>query len=269
MEHIFTPSKPIKDVRGLANGLIPTDAPLLREAFDRPSDDLLIFEDFRGGFSCGEIAGATGATTGEIGSHPWRMTVVDGGGDDGHSLFVTDVAELYILTNDADNDENAIQYCYEPLTGNGRWACEARIKVNTAATCALFFGFHNYKAAGTIAQTAGLGGSASGFHMVDGAAAVDIIASSDNGTPTTTDTGTNLADDTYVTLSLFHDNKNGTKFYVNGTLAATHTPSQTDLGTTDAAPTIAFANASAAASNCSVDYMAFWVEDAPGFSGNA
>lgn len=268
MERIFTPSKPIKDVRGLANGLIPTSAPLLREAFDRPSGDLLIFEDFRNGFSCGEIDGATGATTGEIGSHPWRMTVVDGDGDDDHALYVTDLGELRVLVNNKDNDECAIQWCYEPLTGHGRWACEAKLKLDVAATAALFFGFHNYKAAGTIAQTSGLGGAVSGFHMANGVAAVDIVATSDNGTSTTTDTGTDFADDTYVTLSLFHDNKDGTKFYVNGTLAATHTPSQAELGTGDAAPTLAVASATGAVTNCLVDYMAFWVEDAPGLDSN-
>jgi hypothetical protein len=269
MERIFTPTKPVKDARGLANGLIPSEAPLLRAAFDRPADDLHVLEDFRYGFSCGEIAGATGATTGEIGSHPWRMTVTDGANDDGHALFVTDVAELYILTNDADNDENAIQFCYEPLTGSGKWACEARLKISDVDKSAFFFGFHNYKAAGTIAQTAALGASVSGFGVADGATGLSIIASSDNGTLTQTDTGTDVADDTYVTLSLFHDNVNGTKFYVDGALAVTHTPGTTDLGTTDAAPTIALANSAAQANNMSVDYMAFWVEDAPGYAGNA
>lgn len=268
MERFFRGLKPIKDVRGLRTGNIPTEAPLLREAFDVPADGLYIYEDFRYGFSAREIDGTSGATTDPIASAPWRATFVDTDGDNAHVLLVNDSGQLQCVTNNNASDENAIQWCYEPVTGHVTWACEAKLKVDVAATCRLFFGFHNYKSGGTIAQTAGLGGSVSGFHVADGSASTAIVASSDNGTSTTTSlsgtTGGSLTNDTFVTLSLYHDNKDGTKFYVDGVLAATHTPSETDLGTTDAAPTLAIANTSGATSTATVEYMAFYCDDAQG-----
>ena len=257
----------VPGTRGLANGLVPSTGPTLRKAFSTPDPDFYVFEDFRYGFSFQEIAGTAGQTTDPINAAPWRMFSVDGGGDNAHTCLLLDnqtTAQLYTATNDADNDENAFQYAYEPLTGDGRWAAEAKLKVNDADTCALFFGFHNYKAAGTIAQTAALGGAVSGFHVADGASSVAIVATSDNGTKTDTSlsgtTGGSLADDTFVTLSLYHDSINGTKFYVNGALAATHTAGQSTLGGLYAAPTLCLANASAAASNMTVEHMGFWIE---------
>lgn len=255
--------KPISDVRGLANGLTISGEPKLREAFPSiPATDFRVYEDFRYGFSIREDPAAGDP----IACHPWRLTVVDGGTDNAHGLQMVDSktdAQLYIATNDADNDENAIQYSYEPLTGGKKFAAEAKLKVNDISTAALFFGFHNFKAAGTIAQTAALGGVASGFHVPDGASAVILKASSDNGTLTQTDldgtTGGTMTDDTFVTLSLFN-NGDTTKFYVDGALAATHTFAESAVGSLTAAPTLCLANASAAASNMTVAYMGFWVE---------
>ena len=248
---------------GLANGIVPSTAPLLANVFSQPDDELYLYEDFRYGFECQEIAGAGGNTVDPINTAAWRLFAVDAGGDNGHTMLLVDndtSAALYTATNDADNDENAIQLSYEPLTGNNEWACEAKLKVNSAATCALFFGWHNFKAAGTIAQTAGLGGAVSGFHIADGASSTAIVATSDNGTSTTTSTGVSLADDTDITLGLHHTSTGGTKFYVNGALKATHTAAQSTLAGLYAAPTIALANASAAASNMTVEYMAFYAK---------
>lgn len=255
--------KPISDVRGLANGLTISGEPKLREAFPSiPATDFRVYEDFRYGFSVREDS----AGGDPIACHPWRLAVFDGDNDNGHSLSMKDNAtdaQLYIVTNDKDNDENAIQYSYEPLGGGKKFAAEAKLKVNDVGTAALFFGFHNFKAAGTIAQTAVLGGAVSGFHIPDGATAEVLKASSDNGTLTQTDldgtTGGTMTDDTYVTLSLFN-NGDTTKFYVDGALAATHTFAQSDLTGLTAAPTICIANASGVASNMTVDYMGFWVE---------
>ena len=255
--------KPVSDVRGLANGLTISGEPLLREAFPSiPATDFRVYEDFRYGFSVREDS----AGGDPVACHPWRLAVLDGDNDNAHSLSLKDNAtdaQLYIVTNNKDNDENAIQYSYEPLTGGKKFGAEVKLKVSDISASALFFGFHNFKAAGTIAQTAVLGGVASGFHVPDGATGVILKASSDNGTLTQTDldgtTGGTMTDDTFVTLSLFN-NGDTTKFYVDGTLAATHTFAQTNVGTLTASPTIALATSGAAATNMTVAYMGFWVE---------
>lgn len=66
-----------------------------------------------------------------------------------------------------------------------------------------------------------------GFQVDDGNASI-ICKSEKNSTESSTDSGVDLADDTYVTVGFYWDGSSTAKFFVNDALVATHTSNNPD-----------------------------------------
>ena len=96
------------------------------------------------------------------------------------------------------------------------------------------------------------------FRVIDGDASI-LCYTEKNGTATSTDSGVDLADDTYVKLEILVEGTSTVKFYINGGLVATHTTNIPD----DENLTIGVASVSGSATGTratSLDYVGCWQE---------
>lgn len=134
----------------------------------------------------------------------------------------------YALTSQATtNDDGAsiqtVQESWKLEDGKRLWF-EAKVKVSDADDMDAFVGMSvnfttNPEAALTAADRVG-------FQINDGAASI-LAKTEKNGTETSTDTGADAADATYVKLGFYFDGYN-VHFYVNRFYVATHTANVPD-----------------------------------------
>ena len=218
---------------------------------------IVFFDDFLAGGFVKDLAlssesdpGAKFSAVADCGE--WLCTIVDGGGDDGHAIACADDAVggwLAITTDDADNDSIEMQLNGESfqLATNKKTIFEVRMK---GADVSEFDWFVGLAITDTTTMTAS--SDRIGFECPDSTGDIDAISEKD-GSQTTTDSGKDLADNTFVVLRFEADGTDTVRYYVDGSLVATHT---TTIPEDEAlTPTICIRNDGAAANTMTLDYI--------------
>lgn len=181
----------------------------------------------------------------------WLVTVTDTDGDDTYNVACADnaVGGWLVITNSnnaADKIEMQINGEAFQAEAGKTLTFRTRIKLADADKQDWFIGL-------AITDTDIIGGVAEriGFECPDATADIDAVTEA-GSTQTTTDTGVNLADDTFVELGFDVLGTGQVKFYVNGMLKATHT---TNITTDILTPSLFVANSDAALDTMTIDYI--------------
>jgi uncharacterized protein YcnI len=218
---------------------------------------IIFFDDFIVGGTLDAdqptVASSQNPKFSELADHSeWLCTCVDSDGDDNHVVGINDVygGELVCTTNPDILDNNNCQ-----LNGAGfKWSSgksgvfEIRMKITDVSTANWFVGL-------AVPDTDILTAVADriGFECPDNTGDIDAV-SEKNATQSSTDTTSNLADGTYVTLRVEWDGANNrARFYVDGSLKATHTSNNPD----DVAMSPAFQvfNSAEGTNTMTIDYI--------------
>ena len=212
------------------------------------------FDDFTDGWgSEANDADNTGKFSETANLGQWLVTVVDDNPDNGEVVAVADDAvggQLTLTTNDADNDALNLQINGEAWqAASGKTLIfEIRMKGTDVSEFDWFVGL-------AVADTDVLGGVTDriGFECPDSTGDIDAVCEKDS-TQTSTDSGKDLADATFVVLRFEVHGTSKVKYYVDGALVATH--ASTNLPEDEAlTPTICVRNDGAAANTMTVDYV--------------
>lgn len=210
------------------------------------SNDVVYFDDFIVG---GHAAGGKFAETANQGE--WLATFTEaGGGDAAINISDDEPGGVVALVNDAaDNDSIEIQLNGEAFKVNADKDIyfQARIKVDDADLCDWFIGLATTDTTVIDGTTESIG-----FRNASNTADIRTICE-DNSTETTSDTGEDMADDTFVILSFHVIGNTKVKYFVNGIQKA---ESITNIPDGDAVTlTAAVQNASAVSRTLEIDYI--------------
>lgn len=180
----------------------------------------------------------------------WVITTTEAGAGDATEALAADerFGALLITNDDADNDLDSLQLTEESwkLEAGERLWLEFRAKVSDADQCDLFLGLN-------ITDTTALDTSDRvGFQIDDGNASI-LCKTEKDSTETSTDSGLDAADNTYVKLGIYWDGISAVKFFVNRALVATHTSNVPD--DENLCVTMLLQNGEAAAKTLTVDYI--------------
>lgn len=187
----------------------------------------------------------------------WLVTVTDTGGDNGEVIRIADAEPggvLRLTTNDADDDLLGLQLNGEAfaITNDKPITFAIRMKGTDVSEFDWFVGL-----AGTDTSILAGTNDSIGFRCPDSTGDIDALTEDDT-TETVTDTTSDLADDTFVTLafqlSVSTDNTRWCKFYVDSVIKATHKTNIPDAATA-LTPTIEFRNDGAAANTLEIDWI--------------
>lgn len=224
-------------------------------------------DDFIAGLPCSETAGAAGSPPGA----GWKLTLIDGGGDNGEIVgpIVDGVGGiLKLTTNDADNDALEVQMAGSSFAlASGRsMVFEIRMAIEDVSETDWFVGFAI--GADTTILTGctdfiGFGNTADAGDImcVNGKNASGEVADGGSGT-TLTDSGEEFGDSTATaatiisalkTLRVEIDGTTEARFYVDNKLVATHTTNLPD--DEDLSPAICLRTAGAAAETLYADWL--------------
>lgn len=120
-----------------------------------------------------------------------------------------------------DNDGGSIQSheIFKPTANKHIWA-ETRVKLNEATESDFYFGLT--EAFATNPEAVLTAAERIGFQKDDGSANILCKTEADT-TETSTDSGQDMSDDTWVKLGLSVEGTSAVRFYVNDSLVATHT----------------------------------------------
>lgn len=180
----------------------------------------------------------------------WTITTTEAGaGAATEALTANDLGGSLLITNDdADNDLDSLQQdeeTWKMASGKRCWY-ETRIKIGDADDVDLFVGL------GITDTTPLVTADRAGFQIDDANASI-LCKSEKNATETSTDSGQDAADATYVTLGMYWDGISKLEYYVDRSKVATHTTNIPD--DVNMAITMHVQNGSAAANTLTVDYI--------------
>jgi hypothetical protein len=180
----------------------------------------------------------------------WVVTTTEAGaGSATEALAADEASGALLLTNDAaDDDLDSLQSTEEfaRLTSGKKLWMEWKIKTSDATQSDLFVGLG-------ITDTTPLDTSDRvGFQKDDGNASI-LCKTEKDGTETSTDSGSDMTNDTYVTLGFYYDGGSSVEFYVNRAKVATHTTNVPD--DENLAITMHIQNGEAVAKTLTVDYI--------------
>ena len=180
----------------------------------------------------------------------WVITTTEAGAGSASEALATDerYGALVITNDDADNDSDSLQSTQEfaALSSGKRTWFETRIKLNDADQVDVFIGL-------CITDTTPLVATDRVGFQIDDEDASILCKSEKNSTETSTDSGEDAADDTYVKLGFYWDGASAVEFYVDRELVATHTTNIPD--DENLAITMHLVNGEAAAQSMTVDYL--------------
>lgn len=135
--------------------------------------------------------------------------------EDGGAITLTSAA-----TTDNDGSSiQSVQNVFSLSSGKQVWL-EGRLKISDADQMDVYFGFSDTFA--TNPEAVLTDDDKCGFQIDDGSASI-LAKSEKNGTETSTDTGKDAVDNTYVTLGLHWDGVSSVKYFVDGERVAAHT----------------------------------------------
>jgi len=180
----------------------------------------------------------------------WVITTVEAGAGAATEALAADEkgGALLITNDDADNDSDSLQKTQETwsLTVGKRTWYETRCKIGDADDVDFFVGLN-------ITDTTPLTTTdRAGFQINDADASI-LCKSEKDSTETSTDSGQDAADDTYVTLGLAWDGISKLEYYVDRSKVATHTTNIPD--DENLTITMHLQNGSAVANTLTVDYI--------------
>jgi len=180
----------------------------------------------------------------------WVITTTEAGAGAATETLDADVVggALKLLNDDADNDLDSLQLTEETfkLAAGKRLWMEVRVKVSDADQVDAFVGLG-------ITDTTPLDTSDRiGFQIDDGNASI-LCKTEKNTTETSTDSGVDAADDTYVKLGFLCEGTGAVKFFVDRQLVATHTANIVD--DEELCVTLHIQNGEAAAKSMTIDYI--------------
>lgn len=232
---------------------------LLRTESFLDTDNILFKDDFFEGGYAKDLALAdesdpVGKFSPVADRGSWLVTIIDGDTDALETIAIADDGHggiLNLTTNDKDNDALSIQLNGEAvaLASGRRIHYKARVRVNDADTCDWFAGL-------SIADTDILGGTTDslGFRVPAGDSAQDLTFMTEkDSVETTTDTGVNVADSTWLILEFICHGTDRVDCFVNNSAVASHTANLPDNEALS--PVFEIRNASAAASIMGIDYI--------------
>lgn len=180
----------------------------------------------------------------------WVITTTEAGaGDATEALAADERGGALLITNDAaDNDLDALQLTEETFTltvGKRTWF-ETRCKASVAADVDLFIGL-------AITDTTVLDTTDRvGFQIDDGDASIRALTEKDS-VESSSDTGVDAANATYVRLGFYYDGSNKVYFFVDRELKATHTTNIPD--DENLCVTFHIQNGSGNARTLTIDYL--------------
>lgn len=188
--------------------------------------------------------------TADYAATDWTITTVEAGAGDATEAIAADERNgALLLTNDAGaSDSDSLQLNEEnwKLEAGERLWYETRIKINDVDQVNEFVGL-------CITDTSPLDTTDRvGFQIDDGNASI-LCKTEKDSTETSTDSGLDAADATYVTLGFMWDGVNKVKFFVNRNWVATHTTNVPD--DENLAVTIHHGNGEADNQTIHVDYI--------------
>lgn len=164
------------------------------------------------------------------------------------------------LTSEATTDDDgasiqSVQNCFSLSSGKQLWF-DCRVKVSDADDMDMFIGLSDTFATNPEAVLAD--DDKLGFQIDDGDESI-LCKSEKNGTETSTDSGEDAADDTYVRLSMHYDGAGQVKYYINEGLKATHTTNlPDDLQLCISA--MELSGSDSGTKSMTVDYIEIWQE---------
>ena len=182
----------------------------------------------------------------------WLVTLIDGGGDAGEVIAIRDNVTggvLRLTANDADNDGISIQLngsAFKVADGS-RMLFAIRVAVVDISETDWFVGL----AAPDTAILSGVTESI-GFRCPDSTGDIDYVVENAS-TETTGDTGSDLADATFVELAFEVIGNSRVKFFVDGVFKAAVSTNIPD--TDDLSPVIEVRNDGAVAQSIDVDWI--------------
>ena len=169
------------------------------------------------------------------------------------TLEITNVnaeGRLTIKTNDSDNDYVNIALSNDVCRPDRPWSFETTLALADESGTDLGVGVCSDV---VLASDAGTPPNGAVFHRAGGGAISCI--SSIAGTDTTTVTTSTPVDATFMTLGMDYDGIGTLKFYIDGTLVATHTDF---VAAQPTRPLVEVKNAEAATNTTSIDHIAFY-----------
>lgn len=180
----------------------------------------------------------------------WTITTTEDGAGSATEALSNAANGVLLITNDAaDNDSDEFQLTAESFklaSGKPLWI-EGRFKVSDATQSDFLFGL-------CITDTALIDGLTDGVYFLkdDGDANIDFHVEK-NSTDTSSDTGVDLVDDTWIQLGFYFDGAGNVTPYVDGVAGTTVTTNIPD----DEELTVSFGiqNGEAVAKTLSVDYI--------------
>ena len=216
---------------------------------------IVYFDDFTDGwgYEAGD-ADNTGKFSETANLGQWLVSLVDGGTDAGHVVACTDAALggwLTLTTNDADNDALHLQLNGEAfkLAADKQMVVETRMKITDASDSDWLIGLAATDTDPLTAVTDGVY-----FRCADSTGDIDAVTEKDSS-ETLTDTGSDLADDTFVVLRAEIDGTAKVSFYVDGVLKATHATDLPDDQPLTPSVSIRVDNGSGGAETMVIDYI--------------
>jgi len=188
--------------------------------------------------------------TADYAAADWTITTVEAGAGSATEAIASDEkgGALLITNDDADNDSDSLQLNEETfsLTSGKQTWFQTRLKINDADQTDYFIGL-NITDTTPLVTTDRVG-----FQIDDGNASI-LCKTEKNNTETSTDSGIDIVDDTYIALAFHWDGVNKVRFFINNSRVATHTTNIPD--DENLAVTIHIVNGEAVAKTTTIDYI--------------
>jgi hypothetical protein len=180
----------------------------------------------------------------------WVITTTEAGAGNATEALAGDELNgaLLITNDDADNDLDSLQHTQEvwKMASGKRLWFKTRVKINDADQVDEFIGLCVTDTTPLVAT------DRAGFGIADGDASINVLSEKDS-TETSTDSGVDAADATYVELAMYWDGISKLMYFIDGNLVATHTtnvPNDENL-----CITFHHQNGEAAAQTLHIDYV--------------
>lgn len=186
----------------------------------------------------------------EYAAADWTITTTEAGAGSATEARGSDekFGSLLITNDDADNDVDSLQLVGESqsLDSDKRMWMEMRCKINDADQVDVMIGLG-------VTDTTPLATTDRLCFQIDDGDASILCKSEKDSTETSTDSGIDAVDDTYLQLGMYWDGKSSVTYYVDRAKVATHTTNIPD--DEQMRVTLHIQNGEAAAQSMEIDYI--------------
>ena len=247
--------RPIQEPSGAANGL--THYSNLRrwvEQSEADKGEVLIYEDFGMGFNCVQKKSSDETKTAgnSLTLADWKVMAIGAHTEDG-DVSITNVnaaGRLVLNTNDSDNDYLNLAYSNDICRPDRPWSFECELALEDESGQDLSIGV-----AADVVLLSDVGTAANGAYFHRAATGAISCISSIATADTTTLTTVTPVDATFKTYGIDFDGVGTAKFYLDGTLVATHT---SFVSAQPTRPILEIKNAEGASNYAYLNHIAFY-----------